>query len=56
LLDPFFASMRLVRCRDVDPKRVLRVVRLLQVWLLFRLNLMLGGVRRRRHNTGNCAE
>jgi hypothetical protein len=55
-LHPLFASMRLDGSRDLDPQRVLRVVLLLKVWLLLRLNLMLGDVRRRRDNTGNRAE
>jgi hypothetical protein len=54
-LHPLFASMRLGRSRDLHPQLVLRVVLLLKVWLLLRLNLMLGDVRRRRHNTGNRA-
>jgi hypothetical protein len=56
LLHPLFASMRLDCSRDLGPQRALRVVLLLKVWLLLRLNLMLGDVRHRRHNTGNGAE
>jgi hypothetical protein len=56
LLHSLFASMRLDRSRDLDPQRVLRMLLLLKVWLLLRLNRMLGEVRLRRHSTGDRAE